>query len=227
MEGLRTSRNDSRSHAEKNRYLTLSSHYKYLNLSKQALSKPYQYTGRSDPQRSVAKELRRAIVLAPRALRIPFPTGGAGAHTFCEVEWPGPRRESGRPRKQVSLSKAERRPVTTRRRSNNKGELVMNEFQNAYGYGEPQFAPQGFFGGLLGAPLGGLIGRGVGGLLGNPRLGNQIGQFAGGIGGSLLPFGVDPVQQAQQQMVQQQIQQQQLQELQQAQLASCGELSSN
>lgn len=94
----------------------------------------------------------------------------------------------------------------------------MNEFQNA-GYGEQQFAPQGFFGGLLGAPLGGLIGRGVGGLLGNPSLGKQIGQFAGGIGGSLLPFGADPVQQAQQQqMLQQQIQQQQLQELQQAQL---------
>ncbi|MES2318226.1 MAG: hypothetical protein V4631_12120 [Pseudomonadota bacterium] len=96
----------------------------------------------------------------------------------------------------------------------------MNEFQNAgYGYGDPQFAPQGFLGGLLGAPLGGLIGRGVGSLFGNARLGNQIGQFAGGIGGSLLPFGVDPVQQAQQQMMQQQIQQQQLQELQQAQLA--------
>jgi uncharacterized protein (DUF697 family) len=97
----------------------------------------------------------------------------------------------------------------------------MNEFQNVgYGaYGEPQFAPQGFFGGLLGAPLGGLIGRGVGGLFGNASLGNQIGKFAGGIGGSLLPFGADPVQQAQQQMLQQQIQQQQLQELQQAQMA--------
>jgi hypothetical protein len=96
----------------------------------------------------------------------------------------------------------------------------MNEFQNVgYGaYGEPQFAPQGFFGGLLGAPLGGLIGRGIGGLLGNANLGNQIGKFAGGIGGSLLPFGADPVQQAQQQMLQQQIQQQQLQELQQAQM---------
>ncbi len=96
----------------------------------------------------------------------------------------------------------------------------MNEFQNAgYGIGEQQFAPQGFFGGLLGAPLGGLIGRGVGGLFGNSQLGNQIGQFAGGIGGSLLPFGVDPVQQAQQQMLQQQLQQQQVQQLQQAQLA--------
>jgi hypothetical protein len=98
----------------------------------------------------------------------------------------------------------------------------MNEFQNA-GYGEQQFAPQGFFGGLLGAPLGGLIGRGIGGLLGNQNLGRQIGQFAGGIGGSLLPFGADPMQQAQQQqMLQQQLQQQQLQELQQAQLAPQG-----
>lgn len=102
----------------------------------------------------------------------------------------------------------------------------MNEFQNA-AYGEQQFVPQGFFGGMLGAPLGGLIGRGIGGLLGNQNLGRQIGQFAGGIGGSLLPFGADPVQQAQQQqmlqqqLLQQQIQQQ-LQEMQQAQLAPQG-----
>ena len=98
----------------------------------------------------------------------------------------------------------------------------MNEFQNAgYGYGEQQqqYAPQGFLGGLLGAPLGGLIGRGIGGIFHNPGLGSQIGQFAGGIGGSLLPFGADPVQQAQQQMLQQQVQQQQLQQLQQAQMA--------
>jgi hypothetical protein len=91
----------------------------------------------------------------------------------------------------------------------------MNEFQPmAYGagFGEQQFAPQGFLGGLFGAPLGGLIGRGVGGLFGNPHLGNQIGQFAGGIGGALLPLGVDPVQQAQQQMLQQQLQQQQYQQ---------------
>jgi hypothetical protein len=78
-----------------------------------------------------------------------------------------------------------------------------------------QFAPQGFLGGLLGAPLGGLIGRGVGGLFGNAQLGNQIGQAAGGIGGAFLPFGVDPVTAA----YAQQQQQQQLQQLQQAQLA--------
>jgi len=92
----------------------------------------------------------------------------------------------------------------------------MYEYQNVpYGM-DQQYAPQGFFGGLIGAPLGGLIGRGIGGLLGNPNLGRQIGQTAGGIGGSLLPFGADPVQQAQ---LQQQIQQEQLQQLQQAQLA--------
>ncbi len=99
----------------------------------------------------------------------------------------------------------------------------MNEFQTAgygVGMGDQQFAPQGFLGGMFGAPLGGLLGRGIGGLLGNSQLGNQIGQIAGGIGGSLLPFGADPVQQAQQQqMLQQQLQQQQLQQLQQAQLA--------
>jgi uncharacterized protein YcfJ len=62
----------------------------------------------------------------------------------------------------------------------------MNEF---YGqqlmpqqYGD--LAPQGFFGGLLGAPLGGLIGRGIGGLFGNANLGRQIGSAAGGIGGN-------------------------------------------
>lgn len=102
----------------------------------------------------------------------------------------------------------------------------MNEFQTAgcgIGMGEQQMAqlaPQGFLGGMFGAPLGGLLGRGIGGLLGNSQLGNQIGQVAGGIGGTLLPFGADPVQQAQQQqMLQQQLQQQQLQQLQQLQQA--------
>jgi hypothetical protein len=97
----------------------------------------------------------------------------------------------------------------------------MNEFQQYYGqqiapqqYGE--LAPQGFLGGLIGAPLGGLIGRGIGGLFGNANLGRQIGSAAGGIGGGLLPFGVDPVAAA----YAQQAQQQQL--LQQAQLAQQG-----
>ncbi|MQA19609.1 hypothetical protein [Rugamonas rivuli] len=100
----------------------------------------------------------------------------------------------------------------------------MNEFQQYYGQQlAPQqlggLAPQGFFGGLLGAPLGGLIGRGIGGLFGNSRLGNQIGQAAGGIGGAFLPFSVDPVTAAYAQQAQQQ---QQLQQLQQAQLAPQG-----
>lgn len=90
-----------------------------------------------------------------------------------------------------------------------------------------QLSPQGLFGGLLGGPVGGLIGRGIGGLFGNPSLGGQIGQIAGGIGGSLLPFSADPMaayaQQLQQAQLAQQLQQaqlaQQLQQVQQAQLA--------
>ncbi|UUZ48054.1 hypothetical protein LP420_34545 [Massilia sp. B-10] len=93
----------------------------------------------------------------------------------------------------------------------------MNEFQNVpYGM-EQQYAPQGFFGSLIGAPLGGLIGRGIGGLLGNANIGRQIGQAAGGIGGAFLPFAADPVQQAQ--LQQAQLQQAQMAQLQQAQLA--------
>ena len=99
----------------------------------------------------------------------------------------------------------------------------MNEYQQYYG---PQFAPQqlgelapqGFFGGLIGAPLGGLIGRGIGGLFGNANLGRQIGSAAGGIGGGLLPFGTDPVAAA----YAQQAQQQALQQAQLAQLAQQG-----
>ncbi|HEY0585415.1 MAG TPA: hypothetical protein VGD52_04740 [Pseudoduganella sp.] len=94
----------------------------------------------------------------------------------------------------------------------------MQEFQNAgYGMGGQQLAPQGFFGGMFGAPLGGAIGRGIGGLLGNSGLGGQIGQIAGGIGGSLLPFGADPVSQAYAQQAQQAQQQQLMQQLQQMQ----------
>jgi hypothetical protein len=101
----------------------------------------------------------------------------------------------------------------------------MNEFQQYYGQQlAPQqlgLAPQGFLGGILGAPLGGLIGRGIGGLFGNASLGRQIGQTAGGIGGSFLPFAADPVSAAYAQQAQQQ-QLQQLQQLQQAQLAPQG-----
>ncbi len=85
----------------------------------------------------------------------------------------------------------------------------------AYG-GQQQYGPQGIFGSLLGGPVGGLIGRGIGGLFGNAGLGNQIGQLAGGIGGSILPFGADPMQAYAQQLAQQQ-QMQQLQQLQQQQ----------
>jgi len=102
----------------------------------------------------------------------------------------------------------------------------MNEFYPqqlmAQQYGE--LAPQGFFGGLLGAPLGGLIGRGIGGLFGNANLGRQIGQAAGGIGGGLLPFGVDPVTAAYAQQQQQQ-QQQLLQQAQMAQMAQMAQLA--
>lgn len=79
----------------------------------------------------------------------------------------------------------------------------------------PQLAPQGFFGSLLGGPVGGLIGNGIGGLFGNPTLGRQIGQTAGTIGGSFLPFNVDPMTAA----YAQQVQQAQAQQIQQAQLA--------
>jgi hypothetical protein len=78
-------------------------------------------------------------------------------------------------------------------------ELTMNEFQQL-GVGQPQLgqqqlAPQGFLGGLIGAPLGGLVGRGIGSLFGYPQLGGQIGQYAGGIGGGFLPLSADPTQQ--------------------------------
>ncbi|HYD94057.1 MAG TPA: glycine zipper family protein [Noviherbaspirillum sp.] len=72
---------------------------------------------------------------------------------------------------------------------------LQGGFNPAQAYGQ-QLAPQGFFGSLLGAPLGGLAGKGIGSLFGNPNLGAQIGQIAGGIGGSILPFGLDPISQA-------------------------------
>src|SRR5262245_40414341 len=59
-------------------------------------------------------------------------------------------------------------------------------------YGVPQFAPQGFFGSILGGPVGGFLGSNIGNLLGNPTLGRQIGQTAGTIGGGFLPFTADP-----------------------------------
>ena len=84
----------------------------------------------------------------------------------------------------------------------------MNGISQMGGYGGQQLAPQGLFGSLLGGPVGGLIGRGIGGLFGNAGLGNQIGQLAGGIGGSILPFSADPMQAYAQQLAQQQQMQQ-------------------
>ena len=95
----------------------------------------------------------------------------------------------------------------------------MNEYQQ-YGLGQQQLAPQGFLGGMFGAPLGGIIGKGIGGIFGNPGLGNRIGEMAGGIGGGLLPFGADPASAAY--GGQQQLQQQQGQQGQQGQLAPQG-----
>ena len=89
----------------------------------------------------------------------------------------------------------------------------MNGISQWGGYGgQQQLAPQGLFGSLLGGPVGGLIGRGIGGLFGNAGLGSQIGQMAGGIGGSILPFSADPMQAYAQQLAQQQ-QWQQMQQL--------------
>jgi hypothetical protein len=99
-----------------------------------------------------------------------------------------------------------RDPSWQRRRKTSE-DSKMNDYQQGYLGAQGQLMPQGLFGGLLGGPVGGLIGRGIGGLFGNPGLGSQIGQVAGGIGGSLLPFGTDPMTAYLQQM--QQAQQQQ------------------
>src|SRR4051794_37683138 len=58
---------------------------------------------------------------------------------------------------------------------------------------QAQFAPQGFFGNLLGQYGGGLGGL-IGGALGNQVRGQQIGGLAGQLGQRFLPFGVDPMQ---------------------------------
>jgi hypothetical protein len=69
---------------------------------------------------------------------------------------------------------------------------------------QAQLAPQGFFGNLLGT-IAQPVGQAVGGLLGNSQLGGQIGNFAGQLGRSFIPFSADPVTAAyaQQQAVQQ------------------------
>ena len=73
---------------------------------------------------------------------------------------------------------------------------------------QQQFAPQGWFGNLIGQ-IGQPVGTAIGGLYGQPALGGQIGSIAAQIG-RLLPFQLDPVQQAMaQQLAQQQLAQQQ------------------
>ncbi|HEY0682029.1 MAG TPA: hypothetical protein VGD45_06845 [Steroidobacter sp.] len=66
---------------------------------------------------------------------------------------------------------------------------------------QAQFAPQGFFGNLLGQigqPLGGAIGS----IFGNQQLGSQLGGVAGQLG-RFLPFSVDPLTAAYAQQAQQ------------------------
>jgi hypothetical protein len=55
-------------------------------------------------------------------------------------------------------------------------------------------APQGWFGNLIGQ-IGQPVGTAIGGLYGQPALGGQIGSIAAQIG-RLLPFQLDPMQQA-------------------------------
>ena len=71
-----------------------------------------------------------------------------------------------------------------------------------------QLAPQGFFGNLLGQ-IGQPLGSAIGGMLGNQGMGSSIGGIAGQFG-RMLPFQIDPMQQAAlaQQYAQQQQQQQ-------------------
>lgn len=81
---------------------------------------------------------------------------------------------------------------------------ALRPFAAAYAQAQQQqYAPQGFFGNLLGQvgqPLGGAIG----GMFGNAGLGNTIGGIAGQLG-RYLPFNVDPIAAAyaQQQAMQQ------------------------
>jgi hypothetical protein len=80
--------------------------------------------------------------------------------------------------------------------------------------GQQQFAPQGWIGNLIGQ-IGQPVGTAIGGLYGQPALGGQIGSIAAQIG-RLLPFQVDPAQQA---WMQQMAQQQWAQQLAQMQVA--------
>jgi len=79
---------------------------------------------------------------------------------------------------------------------------------------QQQLAPQGWFGNLIGQ-IGQPVGTAIGGLYGQPALGGQIGSIAAQIG-RLLPFQLDPMQQA---LAQQMAQQQWAQQCAQMQLA--------
>src|SRR5258708_38135818 len=79
----------------------------------------------------------------------------------------------------------------------------MDGIQQGYP-GVAQFAPQGLFGNLAGAPLGGMIGSGIPGLFGQQNVGRQMGQVTNGMGGVFSPYNaVDPVTAAYLQQVQQ------------------------
>ncbi len=59
---------------------------------------------------------------------------------------------------------------------------------------QQQLSPQGWFGNLIGQ-IGQPLGGAVGGIFGQPHIGSQLGSFAGQLG-RMLPFSVDPMQQA-------------------------------
>jgi hypothetical protein len=58
------------------------------------------------------------------------------------------------------------------------------------GQGQGQFAPQGFFGDMLGA-VGAPLGQAIGSIWGAPQTGQQIGSYAGQLG-QYLPFSAGP-----------------------------------
>ena len=68
--------------------------------------------------------------------------------------------------------------------------LPFNVDPMSAAYLQQQFAPQGFFGNLIGRAAQ-PIGTTIGGAFGNPSLGGAIGNVAGQLG-RMLPFGADP-----------------------------------
>lgn len=59
---------------------------------------------------------------------------------------------------------------------------------------QQQLSPQGWFGNLIGQ-IGQPLGSAVGSIFGQPHIGSQLGGYAGQLG-RMLPFSVDPMQQA-------------------------------